>query len=128
MNFFKNDKFAARNGIVLKECRPGYAVAQVEVNSDHYNGANIVHGGLYFTLADFAFAVAVNAYGVISLSINASITFVNRCDSGTITATAIEISRSNRLATYDINIADQSGQLLSNFKGQAYITKTVIEF
>jgi len=126
--FFKTDNFAAANGIVLTECRPGYAKAQVTIDERHLNGARVVHGGLYFTLADFAFAAAVNSYGLVSLSINASASFFNKSDSGVITAEAREISRSNRLSTCDINVHDQAGLLLANFKGQAYITKATIEF
>jgi len=126
--FFKSDNFAAANGIVLTECRPGYAKAQVEIGERHLNGAKVVHGGLYFTLADFAFAAAVNSYGLITLSINASITFMNKSNSGIITAEATEIARSNRLSTCNIDVRDEAGTLLANFKGQAYITKGTIEF
>ena len=126
--FFKTDNFAASNGIMLTECKPGYAKAQVTIEERHLNGAKIVHGGLYFTLADFALAAAVNSYGVVTLSINASMTFFNKSNSGIVTAEAKEISRSNRLSTCDINVYDESGLLLANFKGQAYITKATIEF
>jgi acyl-CoA thioesterase len=126
--FFKSDNFASSNGIILTECCPGYAKAQVEIERRHLNGANVVHGGLLFTLADFAFAAAVNSYGLVALSINASMTFMHKCDSGIITAEAKEIARSHRLSTCDINVHDASGTLLANFKGQAYITKAIIEF
>jgi len=128
INFFKTDNFATGNGIVLTECKPGYAKAQVEINKSHLNGAGVVHGGLLFTLADFCFAAAVNSYGNVTLSINASISYFAKSTEGIITAEAKEISRSNKLSTCDINVYDQAGQLLANFKGMAYITKTIIEF
>ena len=126
--FFKNDKFATLNGIVLTDCRPGYAKAQVEIEERHLNGANVVHGGLLFTLADFCFAAAVNSYGIVTLSINASISYFAKSTTGIITAEATEISRSNKISSCDINVFDQTGQLLANFKGMAYITKNKIEF
>jgi len=127
-NFFEHDNFATGNGIVLTECRPGYAKAQVLINESHLNGAAVVHGGLLFTLADFCFAAAVNSYGNVTLSINASISYFAKSSEGIITAEAKEISRSNKLSTCDINVYDQAGQLLANFKGMAYITKNNIEF
>jgi acyl-CoA thioesterase len=128
LDFFKKDQYAAYSGIELVECRPGFAKAKVKIEDKHLNGAGVVHGGLLFTLADFAFAAAVNSYGNISLSINASISFLDKSKSGIITAEAKEISRSNTLSTCDINIKDEEGKLLANFKGTAYITKKTISF
>jgi acyl-CoA thioesterase len=126
--YFTADKFAMGNGIELTECRPGYAKVQVKIEERHLNGAGVVHGGLLFLLADFCFAAAVNSYGLVSLSINASISFFAKSTDGTLTAEAKEISRSNKLSTCDINIYDEQGQLLANFKGTAYITPKAIEF
>jgi acyl-CoA thioesterase len=127
-DYFKRDHFASYNGIELVKCLPGYAMATVMINDNHLNGAGIVHGGLLFTLADFAFAAAVNSHGNISLSINASISFLDKGTAGLITAEAKEISRSNTLSTCDINITNEAGTLLANFKGTAYITKKTITF
>jgi len=126
--YFTADRFAMSNGIELVECRPGYAKAKVRIESNHLNGAGVVHGGLLFTLADFCFAAAVNSYGFVTLSINASVSFFAKSTEGTIIAEAKEIARSNKLCTCDINITNEQGQLLANFKGTAYITKETIEF
>lgn len=126
--YFKTDRFAAFNGIELIDCKPGYAKVQVAINANHLNGAGVVHGGLLFTLADFCFAAAVNSYGSVALSINASMSFFAKSTEGILTAEAVEISRSNKLSTCDINVKDQNGLLLANFKGTAYITNKNIEF
>ncbi|MDP4202237.1 MAG: PaaI family thioesterase [Bacteroidota bacterium] len=126
--YFTADKFAMSNGIELTECSPGHAKATVKIEERHLNGAGVVHGGLLFTLADFCFAAAVNSYGFITLSINASISFFAKSTEGTLTAEAKEIARSNKLCTCNINIFDENGALLANFKGTAYITPKTIEF
>lgn len=126
--YFKGDNFARENGIVLVACKPGHAVAKVEITANHLNGAGVVHGGLLFTLADFAFAAATNSYGKVALSINASMNFFEKSTSGILIAEATEISRSNKLIHCDINIRQEKGPLLANFKGTAYVTKTEIEF
>jgi acyl-CoA thioesterase len=126
--YFTADRFAMSNGIELVECHPGYARAKVKIGANHLNGAGVVHGGLLFTLADFCFAAAVNSYGSVTLSINASVSFFAKSTEGTIIAEAKEIARSNKLCTCNINITNEQGQLLANFKGTAYITKETIDF
>jgi acyl-CoA thioesterase len=126
--YFTADRFAMSNGITLDECRPGYAKASVKIEERHLNGAGVVHGGLLFTLADFCFAAAVNSYGFVTLSINASVSFFAKGTEGTIIAEAKEIARSNKLCSCDISITNEQGQLLANFKGTAYITKETIRF
>lgn len=121
----EEDKFAAHNGMQLVECRPGYAKAILKVSSIHLNAAGVVHGGTLFGLADFA-AAAVNAYGVVALSINNSISYFGKWRSGVITAEVVEIDRSHKLTTCDVNITDDTGKLLSSFRGTSYITKRVI--
>jgi acyl-CoA thioesterase len=128
LDYFKTDSYAAHSGIELVECKPGYAKARVKIDDKHLNGAGVVHGGLLFTLADFAFAASVNSYGNVTLSINASISYFDKSKSGEITAESTEIARSNSLSTCDINITDEGGTLLANFKGTAYITKKTITF
>lgn len=126
--YFRGDNFARENGISLVSCNPGHAVVKVEITERHLNGAGVVHGGLLFTLADFAFAAATNSYGKVALSINTSMSFFEKSNSGTIIAEAIEVARSNKLIHCDINIRQENGPLLANFKGTAYITKNNIEF
>jgi acyl-CoA thioesterase len=126
--YFTADRFAMGNGIELEACRPGYAKAKVIIEPRHLNGAGVVHGGLLFTLADFCFAASVNAYGYVTLSINANISFFVKKTQGAIFAESKEIARSNKLCTCDINVYDDEHVLLANFKGTAYITHEVITF
>jgi acyl-CoA thioesterase len=127
-DFFSNDRFAAHSAIELVECRPGFAKVMVQIQPFHLNGANVVHGGLIYTLADFACGVALNSHGFVTLSINSSISNFAKCTSGTLTAEAVEISRSNKLSNCDVNVYDDNKTLIANFKGMAYITKAEIPF
>jgi len=128
LEYFKKDKFAAYCGIELTECRPGFAKAEVRIAPHHLNGAGVLHGGLLFTLADFAFAAAVNSYGTVTLSVAAQITYFDKSTEGLIIAEAREVSRSNKLIHCDIEIRHESGDLLANFKGTAYRTSQKINF
>jgi acyl-CoA thioesterase len=125
--FLKKDRFASYNGIELIKCSPGYAKVQVKVEEKHLNSAGIVHGGLIFTLADYAFAAAVNGHGIITLSVNASISYFEKSFYGLLTAEAKEISRSKKLSNCNIDVTDGQNKLIDNFRGTAYITNVEIK-
>lgn len=125
---FANDQFAQSNGIKLIDAKPGYAKTQVEIKPNHLNGAGVIHGGLLFTLADFAVAVATNTYQKVSLTINSDISYFAAAKCGIITAEAKELSRSNRLSTCNVDILDDNNKLLSSARMTVYITHQEIEF
>ena len=68
------DRFAAGAGVRLVEIGEGYARAQMTVTEAHVNGANVCQGGAIFTLADLAFAAAVNSGGLMTVGTSNSIT------------------------------------------------------
>lgn len=118
--FFKGDRLAEYLGIELVEVSMGKAVARMEVKEEHLNGINTVHGGAIFTLADFAFAVAANSHGRVTVAINVSISFMKAATSGTLTAIANEISLNPKIATYTVNICNEDDELIAIFQGLAY--------
>lgn len=121
LEFFReNDHFARHCGIELLDVSPGAAKVRMVVQSFHLNGAKTVHGGALFTLADFAFAVAVNSRGQLALAINTSMSFINPAFNGTLFAQAKEVSSNRRLGVYQVDIHDDQGQLIAQFQGTAY--------
>ena len=99
--FFEKDRFAAHNDITLLEIRPGYAKAELIISDKHLNGVNITHGGAIFTLADLAFAT----------------------NQGTLTAEAREVALNPKLATYQVEVRDESNELIALFQGTVYRKK-----
>ena len=118
--FFKGDRLAEYLGIELVEVSMGKAVARMEIREEHLNGIDTVHGGAIFTLADFAFAVAANSHGRVTVAINVSISFMKASTKGTLTAVANEISLNPKIATYTVNICNDDGELIAIFQGLAY--------
>ena len=57
----QNDRFAAMAGVQVVEMGQGCAKAVMTVVDHHLNGAGVCQGGALFTLADLAFAAAVNS-------------------------------------------------------------------
>ena len=59
--FFKNDIYAYElTGIEIVEAREGYAKCSLKIEDKHKNAVGQVMGGVLFTMADFAFAIAAN--------------------------------------------------------------------
>jgi len=125
--FFRRDRFAAGAGVRLVEVGPGRAVARLTVRPGHLNGVDVVQGGAIFTLADFAFAVACNTAGPVALAIEVSISFLAATTRGTLTATAVEVSRSSRLSRVEVEVRDARGAPVARFHGTAYVTRDSLE-
>ena len=114
------DKFASVCGIKIEEIAPGRAKASLRITELHLNGVNIIQGGVLFTLADYAFAMAANSRGNVSVVTDANITFIKGISEGTIYAEAREISCKRTLSKYTVNITDQNGELLAVYNGTAF--------
>ena len=126
--FFNSaDAFARHNGMTIIELREGYARAEMELQPYHLNGAQTVHGGALFTLADFAFAAASNSRGQLALSINSSISIFKGAKEGKLIAEAREVSWSPKLASYEVSVRNEAGDLLATFQGMVYRKSVSLE-
>jgi hypothetical protein len=65
--FIHQDLYARYLGVEVCRWSEGYAKAKLELNSNHLNSVNTVHGGVIFSLADSAFSVASNSHGTVAL-------------------------------------------------------------
>jgi acyl-CoA thioesterase len=119
--YFSDDAFAEFCGIEIIEAGPGYAKVKMPVKAQHLNSLNMVHGGAVFTLADMAFATAVHTRGRMAVAINTNISFVKAAKTDILFAEAQETSRNQKLATYNVQITDNSGDIVALFQGMAYI-------
>ncbi len=118
---FENDRFAAANGMRLAELRPGFAKTVLTIDDRHLNSIGTVHGGAIFTLADFAFGVAVKSGGKVAPAISTNLSFLKAARSGTLYAEATEISRSRKLSVCTVRVTNDAGELVALFQGTAYI-------
>jgi len=117
------DRFARAMGVTLVEGGPGFAKVAMTVGAQHLNFNGTCHGGAIFALADAAFGLASNSHGLLAAGIDAHITYQAAANPGDeLTATAVEVSRSRRLAVYRIDVARADGAVISSFTGTVYIT------
>lgn len=119
--YFDKDRFAALCGVEIVEAGPGTALVRMKLEDRHLNGLDMAHGGALFTLADMAFAVASNSHGVPAVAVSATITYARAARSGVVYARAREVSRSRRLATYAVEVRNESDEILCIFQGTVYI-------
>jgi len=124
--FFQKDKYAELTGIKLLEVSEGRAKAMLEITENHLNSAGTVHGGVIFTLADFAFEVASNSYGTLAVAINAQISFFKAVSAGVLYAEAKEVSLHPKLASYTIDVTNETGELIASFQGMVYRKKDML--
>jgi acyl-CoA thioesterase len=124
--FFKKDSYAELTGIKLLEFSEGRSKVMLEITDHHLNSAGTVHGGAIFTLADYAFAVASNSYGTVSVAINSSISFFKAVSGGTLYAEAKEKSRHPKLASYIVDVTNEHNELIASFQGMVYRKKDTL--
>ena len=108
--WFKRDRFAAETaGAVIDAAESGYAVCSMTLDERHMNAADMVMGGAIFTLADFAFAVATNIDGNLTVAQTSQITFLNKTRGKRLTAEAKAVKNGRSTCFYIVNVRDDLG-------------------
>ncbi len=112
---FEGDRFATETtGAQIVSAQPGHAVCSLTLRPGHLNANNAPMGGALFTLADFAFAVAVNGYAEsVTVSQSVSITFLAPAKGRTLTAEAVCLKAGRRTCLYEVRITDDAGRLVA---------------
>ncbi len=118
--FFDRDRFAAMIGAELIEIRQGYARARMLVTPEHLNGAGQCQGGALFTLADLAYAAAVNSHLTLTVAISTNITYVANVSQGYVYAEATEVVNHHRVPYTEVRITSEDGRLLAIFTSTGY--------
>ena len=126
--FFKADRYAALSGIELLSAEPGRAKARMEIRDMHLNAGNVVQGGAVFTLADLAFAAAVNAYGKLAMSVETSIRYFKAAGSGVLFAEAQMVNFHKRIATFEVKVTNDTDELIALFTATAYRKDVPLNF
>jgi len=123
-----HDRFSQWLGLQIDVTTQGYCKLHFQVNGQMLNGFGVIHGGVLFSAADSAFAFACNSHGILTLALDANISFIRPAHSGDIlTVEAKEIHQGGRTGVYEVRIINAPGELVALFKGTAYRTSKTID-
>lgn len=107
-------------GMLLLECKSGYARMSMPVRQLHLNGHKICHGGFIFTLADSTFAFACNSYNKVAVAAGCSIEFLKSGKLGDVlTCEGVEQTLVGRHGIYDMKVTNQDGEIIAMFRGKS---------
>lgn len=111
VRLFEKDRFATENGAVIEEVDDHYAKCSLKIEDRHRNAMGAVMGGVYFTLADFALAVASNWQEVGNVSLNSEIAYLSAAKGDKLTAEAVCVKNGRTTGYYKIDVKDEFGNL-----------------
>lgn len=106
------DHFAKKNNIRITKIREGYAEAVFDADDRHLNGLGIVQGGALYTLADLAFAGAVNSFGEKAVGMNSSVSYLKPGTDRKFHAVATTLHRGKRTGVFSVDVFDSKERLL----------------
>ena len=106
--FFESDVFATfATGIEIKEIGDKWAKCSLTLDSRHKNAAGQVMGGVIFTIADFAFAVASNSESMVTVTTSSSISFLGTVKGNELIAETRLIKDGKRSCFYEVTVKDE---------------------
>lgn len=123
-HLMEHDAFSRWLGVEVLEAEVGRSVLRMTVREEMVNGFGTSHGGIVFSLADSAFAFAINSGGLLSVAIDCLVSFPVAVRPGDVlTAIGIEDSTSNKLAFCVVTVRNQDDVIVGHFRGTGYRTQ-----
>ena len=115
------DRVFGAYAIAIVAVQPGEVTLAMTVREDMLNGHDICHGGVVFTLADTAFAMACNSSNQTALAAAVEISFTAAAEKGEqLTARALARVQRRRTGIYDITVTGRDGRLIALARGHAH--------
>jgi acyl-CoA thioesterase len=117
-DYFNGDRYLVMTGVTIEEAGDGRAVCAVDIAPEkHFNKIDIVQGGVTYTLADSAFAVAANYRFLdrgetdrfITVSQSANITYLAPPKGKSLICEAEAITRGRVSSVYKMEVKDELG-------------------
>lgn len=114
------DYYAEYLGIKLLESKDGYCKVTMQVQKNHTNAYGMTHGGVLFSLADYAFAQACNYGENMAVALQASINYLKATSEGDVlTAEAQRVSEGRTTGLYHVTVRKDE-TAVAFFSGVAY--------
>ena len=119
--YFNNDKYATEvTGIKITDARERYAKVELDLDERHCNALHAVMGGVYFTMCDFAFAIASNYNSVPCVTLGTHSIFMNRNRGTHLICEAKCIKDGRTTCFYDLMVTDDQGTEIAKMTFEGY--------
>jgi acyl-CoA thioesterase len=114
------DLFAEALGIQVVETKDGYSKVTMKVQKNMLNAYGFTHGGVVFSVADYAFAHACNFGDKVAVALEVDIKFLKPTVEGDVlVAEANRISEGKTTGLYHVTV-HKDDKLVAFFSGLAY--------
>ena len=127
---FDADAASRALGMEMVDAAAGRATVRMTITARMLNGHRIGHGGYTFMLADTAFALACNGYGIVTVAAACDIVFTAPTHEGDLLeAVAIERLRAGRRGVYDVTVSRVDGEtpaVVAEFRGVSRSTSGTV--
>ena len=129
-NAVANEPFAQKMGMKLVDLKLEYSKVEMDYLPESMDNIyQRAHGGAIYSLIDEAFETSCQTHGTVAVALNISVSYTASPKPGArLTAESKEITRSKKIAHYDISVTDQDGNLIATAKTIAYRTGKPIPF
>lgn len=108
---FYRDKYAVElTGVVIDEVGHRCAKCHLDIDERHYAAHHHVMGGVVYTLADFAFAVAANHEGNFTVTVSSNIIYMDQPRDNRLNANCYCIKAGRKMSYFEVEITDGGGR------------------
>ena len=118
--FFKNDRFATENGMVIDEIGEDYAKCSMTILDGHRNAAGGVMGGVIYPLADFAFAAASNNMHKVTVGQTGNINYLSGSRGKKLFAYSKCVKNGKTTCVHEVTVTDDLGKAIALFIGTGF--------
>jgi len=124
------EPFAQKMGMRLVDLKLGYSKVEMDYLPESMNNIyDRAHGGAIYALIDEAFETSCQTHGTVAVALNVSVSYTASPEPGArLIAEAREISRTKKIAHYDISVTDNNGNLIATSRTIAFRTGKPIPF
>ncbi len=121
--YFEGDQFAYKClGAYIEECADGCATVSMTIDDRHHNAQGFVMGGVIFSIADFALAVACNVGHEPGCSVTHTVNIMSRVKGERLFATARPDKHGRTLGFYTVDVHDELGTHVARMTSTTFHT------
>ena len=119
----QKDQFSKWLNLSVVSIKSGRCTIELYLKQEMLNGFEILHGGIYFSLADSAIAFAANAKGKVAKTTQADIKYYKATAlPNKLQVVATEIEATNKLGYYNAKITNNQNQLIAEINATVYFS------